>query len=47
VDYSHQLNLIATGGIDGRVEFWNMDERNKVAEIMPCGEDEITSMKFD
>jgi len=25
VDYSSDLNIIATGGTDGRVEFWNMD----------------------
>ena len=35
VDYSHELNVIATGGIDGRVEFWNMDNRNRVLGIVP------------
>jgi ribosome biogenesis protein ENP2 len=35
VDYSHDLNLVAVGGINGKVEFWNMDNRNKVIDLKP------------
>lgn len=45
LDYSHDLNLIATGGIDGRVEFWNMESRNRAFTLMPNGiaeDEEIT-----
>lgn len=35
VDYSSDLNVVATGGIDGRVEFWNMDNRSKVCALTP------------
>lgn len=51
VDYSSDLNLVATGGIDGRVEFWNMDNRTKVCALTPGGidfdEEEITAIKFE
>jgi ribosome biogenesis protein ENP2 len=35
VDYSSDLNLIATGGIDGTVEFWNLDNRSKAYTLQP------------
>lgn len=49
VDYSSDLNVIATGGIDGKVEFWNMDNRTKVCSLSPTGlnEEEITAVKFE
>jgi ribosome biogenesis protein ENP2 len=51
VDYCHELNVIATGGIDGRVEFWNMDNRNRVLGMVPNGvsgnDEEITSIRFE
>lgn len=50
VDFSQDLNVIATGGIDGRVEFWNMDSRNKVCALNPQGlldDEEITAVKFE
>ena len=50
VDYSPELNLIATGGIDGRVEFWNMDNRQRALGITPQGvgsDEEITSIRFE
>ena len=51
MDYSHELNVIATGGIDGRVEIWNMDNRTKALGLVPNGvngeTDEITSIRFE
>jgi ribosome biogenesis protein ENP2 len=35
VDFSHDLNLIGVGGVDGNVEFWNLDNRNKVFTFNP------------
>lgn len=31
IDLSHELNTIAVGGIDGRVEFFDFDSKDKVA----------------
>ncbi len=49
LDYSPDLNVIATGGIDGRVELWNMDNRNKACTLTPNGisDEEITAIKFE
>jgi len=51
VDYSSDLNVIATGGIDGKVEFWNMDSRNKECTLAPNGinleDEEISCVKFE
>jgi ribosome biogenesis protein ENP2 len=50
VDFSHELKLIAVGGIDGKVEFWNMDNRSKVYTLNPTGmgiSEEIKSIKFE
>lgn len=49
VDYSSDLNVIATGGIDGRVEFWNMESKNKVCGLAPKGveDEEITTVRFE
>jgi ribosome biogenesis protein ENP2 len=50
LDYSHELNIIATGGIDGKVEFWDMDHKNKVLGIAPNGvgaDEEITALRFE
>ena len=30
VDYSKDLNCIAVGGIEGKVEFWNLETKNRV-----------------
>ena len=35
LDFSHELNAVATGGINGVVEFWNMDNRNKIFNLKP------------
>lgn len=34
IDYSKQLELAATGGIDGRVEFWDMLQKTKAHELI-------------
>lgn len=50
LDYSHELNVIATGGIDGRVEFWDLDNKNKVLGMVPNGvgaDEEITAIRFE
>ena len=50
VDYCPELNVIATGGIDGRVEFWNMDNRAKAYGMIPTGvspDEEITCLRFE
>ena len=49
LDFSHDLNVIATGGIDGRVEIWNMQHKHKVLGLLPQGvnhDEEITSLRF-
>lgn len=50
IDYSSELNVAAVGGIDGRVEFWNMDSKQKVLGLVPQGvgaDEEITSLRFE
>jgi ribosome biogenesis protein ENP2 len=50
IDYCAELNVIAVGGIDSRVEFWNMDNRAKVFGMVPQGvgaDEEITSIRFE
>lgn len=37
LDYSADLNVIATGGTDGKVELWNLDSRNKACTLTPNG----------
>ena len=42
--------MVATGGIDGRIELWNMDTRNRVFGAIPNGvglDEEITSLRFE
>lgn len=34
IDYSSHLELAATGGIDGRVQFWNMLTKGKVHDMI-------------
>lgn len=48
VDFSKDLNAIATGGIDGRVEFWDFEQEKKVSELFPvnAGEEEVSCVKF-
>jgi len=31
IDFSHELNTIAVGGVDGKVEFWDFDQKNCAA----------------
>ena len=33
IAYSRQLNLIATGGMNGVTEFWSLDEKERVSSI--------------
>jgi ribosome biogenesis protein ENP2 len=50
IDYSSKLELAATGGIDGRVQFWNMLTKGKAHDmILPanCQDQEITQIKFE
>lgn len=50
IDYCSELNVVATGGIDGRIELWNMDTRNRVFGAIPNGvglDEEITSLRFE
>lgn len=50
IDYCSELNVVATGGTDGRIEFWNMDNRNRVLGMVPQGvsaDEEITSIRFE
>jgi ribosome biogenesis protein ENP2 len=35
VDFSKDINAIAVGGIDGRVEFWDSDSNSKASELLP------------
>ena len=39
VDYSKDLNAIAVGGIEGKVEFWDMENKNSVhtLDLFPNG----------
>ena len=47
IDLSHELNTIAVGGIDGKVEFWDFDQKNKASELVPkINGDEISCVKF-
>lgn len=42
--------MIAVGGIDGRVEFWNTDSRNKAYDLVPNlgnSDEEISTIKFE
>jgi hypothetical protein len=44
---SHELNAIAVGGIDGKIEFWDFEQRNKVSTLVPSlSGDEISCVKF-
>lgn len=44
---SHELNSIAVGGIDGRVEFYDFESKNRVATLQPrIGDEEISIVKF-
>ena len=50
IDYCAELNVVAVGGIDGRLELWNMDSRNRVLGMVPTGvsaDEEITSLRFE
>jgi len=50
IDYSAELNVAAVGGIDGRVEFWNMDTKSRVYGTIPSGvgaDEEISSIRFE
>jgi ribosome biogenesis protein ENP2 len=50
IDYSSQLELAAVGGIDGRVEFWDMGQRQKAHSLdLPSGMQgqEIKSICFN
>lgn len=47
LDLSNELNTVAVGGIDGRVEFWDFDQKNRAAELIPkTNNEEITCVKF-
>lgn len=47
LDLSHELNAIAVGGIDGKVEFWDFEQRNKVSTLVPkLNGEEISCVKF-
>jgi hypothetical protein len=44
------LELAASGGIDGRVQFWDMLSKNKVHDlILPASaqDQEITAIRFE
>ena len=50
VDYSPDLNVIATGGIDGKMEIWDMISREKTFTLdatRGAGDEEITSVRFE
>ena len=50
IDYCSELNVVAVGGIDGRIEFWNMDNRNRVYSTVPAGvgaDEEISCIRFE
>jgi hypothetical protein len=32
---SNELNIIGTGGIDGKIEFWDFDQKKKCSELSP------------
>jgi len=46
LDYSSALNSLAVGGVDGRIEFWDFNKKDKAAEIVPSGAGEISCVKF-
>jgi hypothetical protein len=47
LDLSHELNIIGVGGTDGRVEFYDFDQKNKASELVPkIDGDEISCLKF-
>ena len=48
IDFSKDLNACATGGIDGRVEFWDSRDNKKASQLFPrtSGEEEISCVKF-
>lgn len=47
VDLSHELNTIAVGGIDGRVEFFDFDSKDIVAKLEPkINGEEVSCVKF-
>ena len=49
VDYSSDLNVIATGGIDGKMEIWDMTSRKKTftLDATRSADEEITSVRFE
>ena len=50
IDYSASLGLFAVGGNDGRVEFWDAEQKNKAHEMTQLpgvGDSEITSLQFE
>jgi len=32
---SHEMNVCAVGGIDGRLEFWNFNHNRSVIDLIP------------
>ena len=47
ISYSDRLELACTGGIDGRVEFWNTQSKAKVHGLLfpgTCKDQEITQV---
>lgn len=49
IDYSQSLDLLATGGIDGRLEFWDLNMKKKAHDmVLPsnCEGQEITRIRF-
>lgn len=49
IDLSHELNTIATGSIDGKVEFFDFESKSKCAELIPktFSKEEISCLKFE
>jgi ribosome biogenesis protein ENP2 len=50
IDYCPELNTTAVGGIDGRVEFWNLETKQRVLGMVPNGvgpDEEITAIRFE
>ena len=47
LDLNNSLNVAAVGGIDGRVELWDFDQKKRAAELVPkTNDEEITCVKF-
>lgn len=47
LDLSHELNAVAVGGIDGRVEFWDFESKTRASELIPNTKgEEISCVKF-